>query len=186
MEIIYQDISIRLIRKDLQNIPQCSLPSRYSFWWYQPGDEKHWYNIQSNADKYTTFTPTLFNEEFGTDLSLLAERQCYLFDNENNAVGSVTAWFDNNFQGEIYGRIHWIAILPEYQGRGLANALMTVVCNRLSELGHDKAYLNTSTVRLPAINLYLKYGFVPDVSSDKYKNIWGKLKKYLKYQIDID
>jgi GNAT superfamily N-acetyltransferase len=55
--------------------------------------------------------------------------------------------------------VHWVAIVPECQGIGLGKALMTLLCQRLRELGHDQAYLFTSSERVSAIRLYLRFGF---------------------------
>ena len=50
---------------------------------------------------------------------------------------------------------------------------MTVVCNRLRELGHDRAYLVTSTARLPAIKLYLDFGFEPEIHDAEQQRVWS-------------
>src|SRR5207248_4802613 len=92
---------------------------------------------------------------------LLVERQCYLLNAFGQAIGTGTAWFNDNFEGKSFGRVHWLAILPEFQGRGLGKPLLTAICSRLRDLGHERAYLTTSTQRIPAIRLYLRFGFVP-------------------------
>jgi len=80
----------------------------------------------------------------------------------------------------MYGLVHWVAIVPEEQGKGLANPLMMAVCNRLKELGYNRAYLNTSTARLPAVSLYLNFGFMPEINNDRDKQVWEHVFTILK------
>jgi GNAT superfamily N-acetyltransferase len=184
MDSIREYLDVRMIRENLDDIPKYSLPADYSIRWYQPGYEKHWQVVQSLADEYTRVTPDLFEEQFGTDTQLLSERQCFLLDSEEDIIGTATAWLDN--QGEkSHGRIHWLAIVPQQQGRGLAKPLLTTICNRLKELGHSRTFLTTQTVRIPAINLYAKFGFAPVIDSDRDRKIWEKLRKHIKYPMSF-
>jgi GNAT superfamily N-acetyltransferase len=184
MDPIREYINVRMVRENLNDIPKYGLPAGYSIQWYQPGYEKHWQAIQSLADEYNRVTPDLFQEQFGTDAQLLSERQCFLCDSEENFIGTASAWLD--FQGKKSpGRIHWVAIVPQQQGKGLAKPLLTVVCKRLKELGHSRTYLTTQTVRIPAINLYTKFGFVPVIDSDRDREIWEKLRQYVKYPLSL-
>jgi GNAT superfamily N-acetyltransferase len=57
--------------------------------------------------------------------------------------------------------VHWLAVLPAFQGRGLGKALMTVVCQRLRDLGHQRACLSTLIARGAALELYRQFGFRP-------------------------
>ena len=184
MDPIREYIDVKMIRENLDNIPEYSLPAGYSIRWYRPGYEKHWQIVQSLADVYTRVTPGLFEEQFGTDTELLSERQCFLCNSEENIIGTATAWLDN-LGGNSLGRIHWLAIMPEQQGNGLAKPLLTVICKRLKELGHSKTYLTTQSVRIPAINLYAKFGFAPVIDSDVDREIWEKLQKHIKYTLSF-
>lgn len=172
-------ISISMVREELSSVPHHALPSSFSFKWYRPGDEQHWLRIQQQADKYNQISLDLFRQQFGSDVETLAQRQCFILNGEGQPVGTATAWFDLHYHGREYGRVHWVAIIPEMQGQGLAKPLMTVVCRRLRELGHEWVYLTTAPERIPAINLYLKFGFVPEVGSDAELRAWRGIEEKL-------
>jgi GNAT superfamily N-acetyltransferase len=171
---------LTMIREHLQDIPLFSLPPAYSLRRYQPGDEQVWLAIHAAADHYNTITPELFIAQFGNDPATLAQRQFYLCDSQQTAVGTATAWFNNNYRAKPYGQVHWVAILPHCQGLGLAKPLLTAICRRLRELGHNRAYLMTSSARLAAINLYLQFGFVAHIESAADQETWNRLLPQLK------
>src|ERR1700720_4267014 len=127
-------IPLKMLRENLDNVPDFPLPSGFALRWYQSGDEENWFRIQSRADEYNQITPELYQRQFGADQRLLAERQCYLLDSRGAAIGTGTAWFNDDFEGAKFGRVHWVAIVPEFQGRGLAKPLMTAICTRLRGL----------------------------------------------------
>jgi len=184
MDPIREYIDVKMIRENLENIPEYSLPAGYSIKWYQPGYEKHWQAVQLLADEYTRVTPELFQEQFGMDKQLLGERQCFLCGSEDSIIGTATAWLDNLGE-KSPGRIHWLAIIPQQQGKGLAKPLLAVICKRLKELGHSETYLTTQSVRIPAINLYAKFGFAPVIDSDRDREIWERLQKNIKYPLSF-
>jgi GNAT superfamily N-acetyltransferase len=167
--------AVTMVREHLEDIPMYLLPPAYTLRSFQPGDEQVWLEIQSSADRYNSITPELFTREFGGDQARLVRRQLYLCDTKQVAVGTATAWFDKRYRGKPYGRVHWLAILPEHQGQGLAKPLMTVILQRLKDLGHRRAYLTTSAARFVAINLYLQFGFVAWPRSADERIIWRRL-----------
>jgi GNAT superfamily N-acetyltransferase len=166
-----ESVPVRMIRDHLNDIPHYKLPEPYTIRPYQAGDETAWLDIQAATDRYNPITPELFGAQFGSDPKLLADRQFYLCDETTRPIGTATAWFGQGaWQG--WGRLHWVAIVPAHQGRGLAKPLMTVTCRRLRELGHRRAYLTTATARIPAIGLYLKFGFRPDIQTEQDVESW--------------
>jgi len=184
-----------MVRPNLDNVPEFTLPTGFALRWYQPGDEAHWQRIHVRADCYNEIMPELFRKQFGTEgkrelpavpaseprrgmnsaLHELCRRQCYLLDPKGEVIGTGTAWFDNDFEGARWGRVHWVALVPEYQGQGLSKRLMTALCRRLRELGHDRAYLSTSAARIPAVKLYLQFGFKPMLRTAADEAIWREI-----------
>jgi len=146
-------------RPDLDDIPSFPLPESFRIRTYDPGDEAHWYDIHLEADKLSDIAEDLFTAEFGSDRDELAKRQFYLCHGEN-IVGTATAWHGRDYKDGSYGRVHWVAIRPAYQGRGFSKPLMSEVLQALRCLDHRRAYLTTSRRRPVAIALYKSFGFV--------------------------
>ena len=178
-EIIPEVVSISMIREELSSIPNYDLPPSFSCKWYTLGDEQDWVKIQQSADRYNHIDLNLFKQQFEDDPQTLAQRQCFILNAQEQPIGTATAWFDLNYRGQEYGRVHWVAIIPEMQGQGLAKPLMSLTCQRLCELGHNRAYLTTAPERIIAIDLYLKFGFIPQVRNDDELSTWKTLEQRL-------
>ena len=175
MSILDEYISVTMIRDDLNHIPQFHLPQGYAIRWYQDGDEDLWLKVQRASEDYIEITHELFMEWHGNYLSMLKDRMFFLLDPEMNAIGTATAWFIDEYRGKPYGRVGWVAIVPSEQDKGLSRPMMTVLCNRLRELGHERAYLTTSTARFPAIRLYRRFGFRPEYNQSIDRDVWREL-----------
>lgn len=185
MDVIKNNFFVTMIRKNIDNIPIYELPGLYSIKWYQPGDEKQWFEIQKISDKYSSISLETFYQQFGEDLESLSERQCFLLDTNGTSIGTATAWFNNNYNGQIFGRLHWVAVTPRMQGKGLSKPLLSIILNRLRCLKYNKVYLTTSTARIVAINLYLKFGFKPELKNSNDSYIWQEMARILKLQPEL-
>ena len=176
-----ENLNISMIRPTLENLPTFAIPAPYTLRWYQPGDEKAWLAIHIAADPYITYSAETFDKEFGAERALLPTRQAYLCDGMGALVGTSSAWFYTDEEGDPYGLVHWVAIHPSAQGQGLAKPLLGLVCARLRELGHERAYLNTASARIPAISLYLQFGFVPQMRRDRETTLraWRQVSEWL-------
>lgn len=173
MTLIYME------RNNLDNIPQYELPEGFSFSYYEEGNEQDWIDIHLVADIYNKANIELYRKSFGNDVKLLSERQCFIVNENGEKIGTATAWFNDNYFNQKWGRIHWVAIKPEYQGKGLAKPLLSEIMNKLKMQGHNNAYLTTRALRIPALNLYLKYGFYPKVNNDEELESWRDVKEKL-------
>jgi hypothetical protein len=52
--------------------------------------------------------------------------------------------------------------------------------NKLAQW-HDRCFLDSSTERLPALKLYLDFGFVPDLSNERAVENWREVRDKLKH-----
>jgi GNAT superfamily N-acetyltransferase len=185
MNIVQRNVYIHMERDHLGDIPSCPLPEGYSFRWYAAGDEQAWTDIHLRAEQFAEITADVHAREFGRDVALLASRQCFLLDARQSPIATATAWFDDDYYGRRYGRVHWVAVVPEHQGLGLSKPLIRIVLQRMVALGHDRAYLRTSTARLPAVNLYARFGFRPSLRTAEHFSIWKQLNAYLRHPYDL-
>lgn len=60
------------------------------------------------------------------------------------------------------GTIDWLAVDPDYQGKGLGERLLEATEDMLVRKGCHKMTFVTYPFLIPAINLYLKRGMVPE------------------------
>jgi ribosomal protein S18 acetylase RimI-like enzyme len=170
-------IDIMMVRDTLDGVPQHAPPEDYRLRLWEPGDGATWTRIWTAASRFGEITPETFRREFGADDDLLRERQFFLCDARGRAVGTATAWRVKPEDEPTRGLVHWVAVVPELQGRGLAKALMTAVCNRLRGLGYRGAQLITQEARVAAVGLYLAFGFRPHARSDEERRAWVGLRE---------
>jgi len=162
---------------DNLNFPIINVPEGFKILNYKSGDMETWITIQSQTEKLINITNELYFQTYGNDDKTLSERQFFIIDTKlNKAVGTASAWFldlpvdlkkasetsnssIDNCEKESWGRLHWVCILPEYQGKGLGKAIVSFTLQKLIELGHKKIFLDTDTRRENAVHIYKSFGF---------------------------
>lgn len=94
-------------------------------------------------------------------------------DSPRIAVATAHAYHSSE-DGE-QGRVHWVAVVPEHQRRGLARALVLMTMRHHQKQGRTSLFLTTESFRTPAISLYLQLGFVPEARSKGEEAEWERL-----------
>jgi ribosomal protein S18 acetylase RimI-like enzyme len=155
------------------------LPDGYCLRWYRDGDGEVWHIIQESTGLYDPILPDLFEREFGGLTELLPARQCFVENSAGVAVGTATAWVGTPDRPAGEGRLHWVAVSPEHQRRGIGSYLSETACSRLRELGSESAYLTTGSLNKAAVQLYLDLGFRPEVGSPAELRAWQILSAIL-------
>ena len=171
-----KNLNVRMIREDMENIPQFPIPEGFAIRNYRRGERYIWTRIQKAAEPYIDIDDGLFMREFKRDLLAMEDRSFYLTTDTGEEIGTITAWR----QDEGWGQIHWVAIHPDYQGRRLSKPMMSVAMARLKQ-SHERCFLDTSTRRIPAIKLYLDFGFIPDHTHENSREAWTEIACVLKH-----
>jgi GNAT superfamily N-acetyltransferase len=175
-----------MIHRDLSQAPDFPIPPGYTMRHYREGDAETWVRIQrACADDLSFITAEHFHEDMPGDAAHLAERVLFLVDPSGQDIGTIVAWNDSKFDGRDIGRIHWVAIVAEAQGHGLSKPMMSAACNVLRTLNYTEAYLETHTSLIPALNLYLEFGFRPAPRSDGVRAAWQAVAPRLKFPINV-
>jgi GNAT superfamily N-acetyltransferase len=171
-------IQIAMVRDNLDDLPDYPLPEGCSVRTFKAGEGPLWAEIGASAGNFDSLDAAVeqFDKGLAEPVEDMESRCFFLVDDEKcRAVGTAMAWYDPGFvEGANYGRVHWVAIIPEFQGKGLAKPLMSVVLRRLAE-SHTKAVLGTQTFRKAAVNLYLDLGFVPCFKRETCPQAWADL-----------
>lgn len=160
----------------LDNLPPVRLPQGYEARTFREGDEGAWCEIV-NSTMGANYTPERLRENF-TGRKEYDPQGMFFVTFEGKPVGTAFAWREKLDGGEI-GRVHFVAVLEEHQGKGLGTALTLLVLHRLRERGFGRAVLSTDDFRLPAIKVYLRLGFRPVYFDEWHRERWKKVLEQL-------
>jgi GNAT superfamily N-acetyltransferase len=165
-----------MLRRDMANLPYFPFPPGYTIRGMRLADAGLWEDIWRDTERFLPIPLGLFENQFGKNPDEILKR-CYIIaDPRGVAAATISAWTIDNVHGQNWGRIHWVATRPAYQGKGLAKAGMSYAMRQLA-LWHPRAMLDTSTGRMNAIKIYLDFGFVPDFSWDWSKQAWEAVRQ---------
>jgi ribosomal protein S18 acetylase RimI-like enzyme len=138
-----------------------NLPEGYSFKMYEPGFENYWAETETEVLEYKTKEEAIeyFKKELIPYQEQLKKRMVFIMNQEGVAVANACAWYIN-YKGRHQAHVHFVAVRPDYQGRGLGKAIFAKILTIFSiyEAGED-IYLHTQTWSHVAIRMYLKMGF---------------------------
>ncbi|WP_077328892.1 GNAT family N-acetyltransferase [Virgibacillus siamensis] len=152
------------------------LPSGYHFRRFShKDDDKKWAKIMTETKEFSSERRAIerFNKELLPHITEAKRRIIFIETVDGNTVGTATAWF-GKWTNNTIGRLHWIEIIPDYQGRKLGRPLIIKAMDILKE-NHQSAYLKTQASSKAAIHLYKELGWYPVIKTDKDRKIWKHL-----------
>jgi mycothiol synthase len=150
-----------LVREDL-DIPEVEIPDGYELRTFRPGqDEEHWIKVRNAAFSTLKGSETPLTTEgvkkLLTDDDYLEGGMMILFDQEK-PVGVIRGADDEYDEAPIMN-IGPVAILPEYQGRGLGRTLLRASLKFAKEKGYKRTILSVNGENERAQSLYIQEGF---------------------------
>ena len=162
-----------MARRTLTNLPKLSPPRPLSVHSFRPGDEAAWNRI--------------ICESFGRDADFdqeIRQREPYhpdrvmFADVHGQPMATATAWHKPE-DDSGHGHLHMVGrrALPEAKGTGYWASLAALW--RLQREGRCSAMLQTDDFRLPAIVIYLRLGFVPQIvhpnQPERWRGVFARL-----------
>ena len=136
------------------------LPEGFSIRGYRPGDEDAWAALEYETGDFDTPEEArrYFAGTYCAHPRELAERCLFAVDGQGRAAGTCTAWRDPRGDGEA-ASLHWLAVSPSHQGKGLGRALCRRALEIFQDLGEFPVYIHTQPWSWKAVLLYTKEGF---------------------------
>lgn len=143
--IPYYDVL--MIREKGKPASEFSLPDKFKFVSFKPGDEKEWAEIETSVGEFDRSVDALvyFQRDYLPYLKELERRCIFIENSEGEKVATTTIWWCyTGVRRDPW--IHWVAVRPEYQGLGLGKAIVSECMRRLKDIEGDRnVYLHTQT-----------------------------------------
>ena len=159
-----EHIPLVMVRGHLTDLPPHAPPAGFAERFYRRGEQSSWAGVETRAGEFSTIDGALehFAREFAPFEEAMEERCVFAIDESTGApVGTATAWY-NDARGSEWGRLHWVGVVPEHQGKGIGRSLVSAALRRMTSY-HTKAYLTTQTTSVAAVRIYLDVGFRPSI-----------------------
>lgn len=178
-------IDVLMVKTDTKTYPYFELPEGFVLTGFRPGYETEWAKLMFESNQTDTLKEAedIFEKEFLSSPELLPKQCLFALDKNGRVAAVASLWHGKHF-GESFQRIHWVATRLEYQGMGLAKALLTKLFDVYNELGYNGfIYLTSQTWSYKALNIYYKFGFKPFMDenpvawNNKAKEAWDIIEK---------
>jgi GNAT superfamily N-acetyltransferase len=153
-------VDVAMVRTTMENLPAWPLPAGFRLRNYRDGDRETWIDVHADEPLFAV-TGDHFDETFGTQPQARYDRLFFVETGNGEAAGTVAAWWNDDWEGSgAWGQIHWVAVRKAFRGRGLARPMTAHALRRIAQ-EYSRTMLDTNTVRVPAIKIYLDCGFLP-------------------------
>lgn len=153
-------IFMRLPAADLEHVPAPTLPPGYRFATYGPGRCADWAKVETRVGEFPSTEAAIeyFRLVFLAHPDLAHENVHFVVNPAGVAVATASAWFGYTANGTRVPTLHWVAVDPAEQGRGIGRAVCAQALLRLQGRSQD-VWLTTQTWSHVAVGLYHSLGF---------------------------
>ena len=167
-------LNMIFVRQPGMPVPEAILPEGYTFRWYTAGMEADWAEIVTSVGEFDTTEEAFqcFLADYLPYKPELESRMLFAVSPEGCVAGTFTIWWDGT-EGRRVPSVHWVAVRPEEQGRGIGKALVFRGIQLALELEGDcEMMLHTQSWSYKAVGIYLEAGFrlSPDRKLATYPN----------------
>ncbi len=163
---------LRMVRPNLDGLPEIKIPDGYKIRTYVNGDDVHWVNV-INTSFNTTFTIHDFYNDIGRK-SLFNPDGLFFATCQGIPVATTYARVLVTGESEM-GSVHMVAVTPEHTGQRLGKSVTLCALHFFQQRNFKCVILGTDDFRLPAIKTYLNLDFVPVCIDIDQPKRWDKV-----------
>ncbi|XID91949.1 GNAT family N-acetyltransferase [Paenibacillaceae bacterium WGS1546] len=151
-----------LLVRENPELPEVNWPDHYEVRAFRPGqDEADWCAVRNPAfaslkGSETPITPDMVNKM--TEAEEYIEDGMMILYHRDKPVGAVRC-ADDEIDGRPIMNIGPLAVLPEYQGKGLGRSLLRTALRFAASKGYDRTVLCVNADNERAKALYVQEGF---------------------------
>ena len=127
-----------------------SLPTGYSSRLCRRDELEIWKSVVAD-EQYVDYVTNYYNEVYAKNEDEFFKRCVFICNADDKPVASCLIWRSY----ELINTVGWFRVLPEYEGKGLGRALLSIVFKDTQ----TPIYLHTQPTSMRAIKLYLDFGF---------------------------
>ncbi len=167
---------------DISVLPELLVPAEFTLL-ETPLEESDYEQLADCLSKafgiqHGVWTAARIPKEFIEEKTVTKTFRLVKSDSEGNSliVGTASCRIiPDKYPGSGY--MHWVAVHPEFQGRGLATVLAIAVLREARDVHHaTTCVLETQDTSLPAIVTYEKLGFHPVNLDDSHESRWAAVR----------
>ncbi len=151
-----------LLIRELDDIPDVIMPQDYTIRPVELNrDEENWCKVRNAAFATVRGNETPVTSNMVKEMILSSdniEGGAMILYHKDNAVGCIRCSYDD-FENEPIVNIGAIAVIPEYQGKGLGRLLLRAGLNFAKNKAYAKTYLSVNADNEKAKSLYIQEGF---------------------------
>ena len=168
---------LRMVRPNLEDLPELELPVGYGMRTYRKGDEVHWARIISDSFGGRKRTAQDTENEI-TNRDVFVPDGFYFATHRDVPVGTACAWRQSVDEKDV-GYVHMVGVVAEHTGHKLGKWVSLAVLCYFRDNNFKCSMLDTDDFRVPAIKTYLNLGFIPVYveaeQPERWRNIFEKL-----------
>jgi mycothiol synthase len=164
-----QEPQLVMRRDSLAGLPAVALPEGFHLAHFRLGDEAAWESIIGESFGWSERAGK-FDAIMRADAAFRAE--CVLLVRHGDRpVATASAWHRAS-HGPRIGYLHYVGVLPAYQGKRLGLHVSLACLHVMSQEGRTAAVLQTDDSRVAAIKTYLRLGFTPVLVHENQRRRW--------------
>lgn len=168
---------LRMRRAALTDLPELTVPDGFTLRSLTVQELPELACLLSAAFPEIVWTPKRTHNALFEDLSV-KETWAVVEEASENLVATASARFLPERFPEA-GYLHWVGAHPTVHGKGLGRLVTLAVLHRFAAWSCTSAVLETQDFRLPAIQSYLRLGFVPEHYDETHAERWSAVQETL-------